>query len=99
MQSLDFDLEEFHIPETICHLLKSFDFVGSFQWAGGKALEILARLCLGPTRHEMVVGLVCWIFELPTLANASVSESQYLVPYHAAMNALNDALLRVGNCR
>nr|VFK45367.1 MAG: hypothetical protein BECKTC1821E_GA0114239_10477 [Candidatus Kentron sp. TC]VFK47108.1 MAG: hypothetical protein BECKTC1821D_GA0114238_10416 [Candidatus Kentron sp. TC]VFK60068.1 MAG: hypothetical protein BECKTC1821F_GA0114240_10407 [Candidatus Kentron sp. TC] len=73
MQSLDFELEEFHVPKTICHLLKSFNFVvGSFQWTGGKTVEILARLRLGPRRHEMVVGLVYWIFELPTLASASV---------------------------
>nr|VFK47833.1 MAG: hypothetical protein BECKTC1821E_GA0114239_10956 [Candidatus Kentron sp. TC]VFK52464.1 MAG: hypothetical protein BECKTC1821D_GA0114238_11813 [Candidatus Kentron sp. TC] len=73
MQSFNFDLKEFHVPETICHLLKSFNFVvAPFQWSGGKTAEILARLRLGPRRHEMVVGLVYWIFELPTLASASV---------------------------
>nr|VFK59061.1 MAG: hypothetical protein BECKTC1821F_GA0114240_10293 [Candidatus Kentron sp. TC] len=73
MRSLNCDPEEFHLPETICHLLKSFNFaVAFFQWTGGKMIEILARLCLGPTRHKMVAGLIYWIFELPTLASASV---------------------------
>ena len=37
MQSLNFDLEEFHVPETICHLLKSFNFVVAFfQWTRWK---------------------------------------------------------------
>nr|VFK37823.1 MAG: hypothetical protein BECKTC1821E_GA0114239_1001110 [Candidatus Kentron sp. TC] len=42
MQGLDFELEEFHVPETRCHLPKSFHFVvGSFQWSGGKMVEII----------------------------------------------------------
>nr|VFK52287.1 MAG: hypothetical protein BECKTC1821D_GA0114238_11642 [Candidatus Kentron sp. TC] len=42
MRSFNFELKEFHLPETICYLLKSFNFVvGSFQWAGGKMVEII----------------------------------------------------------
>ena len=48
MQSLNFELEEFHVPETICHLLKSFNFVVWFlpvdRWKDGRNLsEALPR--------------------------------------------------------
>nr|VFK72407.1 MAG: hypothetical protein BECKTUN1418E_GA0071001_14072 [Candidatus Kentron sp. TUN] len=44
MKSLDFQLKKVQIPKAISHLLKSFDFiVGSFQWPGGKAIEIIVR--------------------------------------------------------
>nr|VFK48313.1 MAG: hypothetical protein BECKTC1821D_GA0114238_10589 [Candidatus Kentron sp. TC] len=37
----------------------------------------------------MIVGLVYWIFELPTLASAICTRIGYLAPFHVAMSILN----------
>nr|VFK51010.1 MAG: hypothetical protein BECKTC1821D_GA0114238_11284 [Candidatus Kentron sp. TC]VFK62562.1 MAG: hypothetical protein BECKTC1821F_GA0114240_10765 [Candidatus Kentron sp. TC] len=54
MKALDFQIEEFHISKPIGHFPKGFDFViGSFQWLSRKVVEILAKLRLRPTRHDL----------------------------------------------